>query len=186
MIPLRQNTASQEIVLGPFLDSSDGDATETGLTIANTDILLHKTGGTTLPTKTSGGATHISNGIYYAVLDATDTNTAGSLTIFCHVSGALAVKLECTVYPEPIYDANFVGSMILGTVSGSPSTTSIPASDLPAGLDNDNYVGRVIIFLTGSLVGQATDVTAYNGTTKILTVTALTSAPSVSDTFLMV
>lgn len=107
MIFLRGNTASQEIVLGQFFDSTDGNTEETALTIANTDILLHKNGATTLANKNSGGATHISNGIYYAVLDATDTNTYGKLTIFCHVAGALGVKVECMVLAEPVYDSMF-------------------------------------------------------------------------------
>lgn len=104
-IYLRQSTASQEVPLGYFVDSTDGNTEETGLTIANTDIKIWKTGATTLANKNSGGATHISNGIYYAVLDATDTNTLGSLVIYVHVSGALAVKLECVVLSVTVYDA---------------------------------------------------------------------------------
>jgi hypothetical protein len=102
---LRQSTASQEVSLGYFLDSTDGNTEETGLTIANTDIKIRKGGGTTLINKTSGGGTHISNGIYSAVLDATDTDTLGDLVIYCHVGGALATKLEYTVLPAASYDA---------------------------------------------------------------------------------
>jgi hypothetical protein len=104
-IALKQSTASQEVPLGYFLDSTDGDSEETGLTINNTDIKLWKTGATTLANKNSGGATHISNGIYYAVLDATDTNTLGPMVIFVHVSGALTVRLECEVLPANVYDS---------------------------------------------------------------------------------
>ena len=82
MIPLKYNTASQEVPLGYFLDDTDGKTSETGLTIANTDIKLWKSGATTLANKNSGGATHISAGIYYAVLDASDTNTYGPMKIF--------------------------------------------------------------------------------------------------------
>ena len=103
--PLRHNTANQEVPLGHFLDSGDGNTEETGLTIANTDIKLWKNGATTLANKNSGGGTHISNGIYYATLDATDSNTLGPMVIFVHVSGALAVRLECVVYPQKVYDA---------------------------------------------------------------------------------
>ena len=104
-IPLRQSTGSQEIPLGYFLDSTNGDTEETTLTINNTDIKLWKMGATTLANKNSGGATHISNGIYYAVLDATDSNTLGGLIVFVHVSGALAVRVECVVHPSNVYDA---------------------------------------------------------------------------------
>ncbi len=105
MIFLKQSTASQEIPLGYFVDSTDGNTEETALTIANTDIKLWKTGATTLANKNSGGATAISNGIYYAVLDATDTDTLGPLVIFVHVTGALTVRLECCVLAANVYDS---------------------------------------------------------------------------------
>ncbi len=184
---LRRSTNNQPVMIGPFLDSSDADTVEDGLTIANTDIKLHKTGATTLVDKNSGGgATYISDGMYSIILDNIDTDTAGSLTIFVHMAGALAVKCTCPVYPKAVYDSKFDDSMIHGTVSGSPSTTSVPASNLPDSLDNDNYLGRIIVFLSGALIGQSINITSYNGSTKIITVPALTSAPSVSDTFIIV
>lgn len=111
-IALRQSTASQEIPLGYFLDSTDGNSEETALTIANTDIKIWKAGATTLANKNSGGATHISNGVYYAVLDATDTDTVGPLVVFCHPTGALAVRVECQVYEEVIFDSLFGASAV--------------------------------------------------------------------------
>lgn len=105
MIFLKQSTASQEVPLGYFVDSTDGNTEETALTIANTDIKLWKTGAITLANKNSGGATAISNGIYYAVLDATDTDTLGPLVIFVHVTGALTVRLECCVLAANVYDS---------------------------------------------------------------------------------
>ena len=102
---LRQSTASQEISLGQFLDSTDGNTEEDGLTIANTDIKLRKGGTTTLASKNSGGATNISNGVYHATLDATDTNTLGLLEVYVHVAGALATKSSYMVLPSATYDA---------------------------------------------------------------------------------
>jgi hypothetical protein len=133
MILLRQSTTSQEIPLGIFVDSTDGNTEESGLTIANTDIKIWKTGATTLANKNSGGGTYISNGIYYAVLDDTDTNTLGSLVIFVHVAGALAVRLECLVLTSAVYDSMIAGSdnlqvdmtQILGTAVSSPATAGI-------------------------------------------------------------
>jgi len=107
MIELRQSTANQEVPLGYFLDSSDGDTEETALTISNTDIKIWKWGATSLVSKNSGGATHMSNGIYYVVLDATDTDTVGPGVIFVHVSGALAVRLEFTVLPANVWDSKY-------------------------------------------------------------------------------
>lgn len=135
---LRADTASQEVPLGVFVDSTDGNTAETGLTIANTDIKVHKTGATTLANKNSGGATHISGGIYYAVLDATDTDTEGPLTLFVHVAGALSVRLECVVLPPNVYDSLILGSDLLdtntaqwlGTACATPTVAGVPEVDL--------------------------------------------------------
>jgi hypothetical protein len=107
MIPLRKSTASQEVLLGPFLDDTDGKTAETGLTIANTDIKLWKRGGTTESNKNSGGATHIADGRYYATLDATDTDTTGELILNVAVAGALPVRLVCCVFEAAVFDALF-------------------------------------------------------------------------------
>lgn len=125
---LRQSTASQEVPLGYFVDSTDGNTEETALTIANTDIKVWKTGATTLANKNIGGGTHISNGIYYAVLDATDTDTIGPLRLFIHVSGALAVKVDCVVLDEAVYDALF-GTTALATATNITAAAGITLAD---------------------------------------------------------
>jgi hypothetical protein len=138
MIYLRQSTASQEVLLGPFVDSTDGNTAETGLTIANTDIKVFKAGATTLANKNSGGATHISAGNYYAVLDATDTDTVGSGAIIVQVSGALAVRLDFHVLEEAVFDAIYAASAtgyLQPTVAGR---TLDVASTGEAGIDINN------------------------------------------------
>jgi len=123
---LRQSTASQEILLGPFLDSTDGNTAETALSIANTDIKVWKDGATTEANKNSGGATHIAAGRYYAVLDATDTNTLGNLEVNVHVAGALAVRRAFVVLPAVVYD-----SLVLGTDNLEVDAVSLPS--IPSG-----------------------------------------------------
>lgn len=120
MIPIKQSTADQEIPLGYFVDATDGDSEETLLTIANTDIKLWKHGSTTVVNKNSGGATHIANGIYYCVLDATDSAILGSLTVFVHVAGARPVKVECEVMTANRYD-----SLVTGTDTLTVDVTQI-------------------------------------------------------------
>jgi hypothetical protein len=106
---LRQATASQTRLIGPFVDDTDFKTAETGLTIANTDIKLSINGGSSA-NKNSGGGTHIVNGEYAITLDATDTATVGELTISVSVSGALIVKKTFWVLEEAIYDALFAAS----------------------------------------------------------------------------
>ena len=112
-IRLKQSTASQEFPLGPFLDSTDGVTPETALSIANTDIKLWKMGATSLTNKNSGGATHISGGIYHATLDATDSDTLGAMIAFVSVSGALPIKVEFEVVSANVYDALIGGTDLL-------------------------------------------------------------------------
>jgi hypothetical protein len=131
-IALKQSTASQEVPLGFFVDSTDGVTAETGLTIANTDIKIWKAGATTLANKNSGGATHISGGIYYAVLDATDTDTLGPLVLFVNVSGALPVRLECEVLAANVYDSLIAATDKLQADTVEVSGTSQTAGDLAA------------------------------------------------------
>jgi hypothetical protein len=144
-IYLKQSTASQEIPLGYFVDSTDGDTEETGLTIANTDIKLWKTGATTLTNKNSGGATHISNGIYYTTLDATDTDTLGPMVIFCHVSGALTVRVECVVLAANIYDSLIAASDALQVHANEITAGLITAAAIATGaVDADAIADNAI------------------------------------------
>jgi hypothetical protein len=122
---LRQSTASQEILLGPFVDPADGDTTVTSLTIANTDIKLFKHGASSQANKNSGGATHDAGGNYVATLDATDTNTLGNLEVNVHVSGALAIKRSFVVLTAEIYDAFIGGGVIPDSIAASGSRPTV-------------------------------------------------------------
>ena len=135
---LRQSTAGQEIPLGPFLDSVDGDSEEDGFTITNTDIKLWKAGTTTLVNKNSGGATNISDGIYYCVLDATDTNTLGSMKIYVHFAGSLYVLDNIDVVTANYYDTLFSTDLL------DVNVTHI-ADLAQTGNDNGAYIDDILI-----------------------------------------
>lgn len=182
-LALKQSTASQEIPLGYFVDSTDGDTEETGLTIANTDIKLWKNGATTLANKNSGGATHISNGIYYAVLDATDTDTVGPMVIFCHVSGALTVRLECHVYEEDIYDAIF-GASAAGFDSNQRVSADVVAisGDTTAADNAEAFFDDTGFAASNSTIGTCTTNTDMRGTDSAATASALTTHDGKLDT----
>lgn len=178
-IYLKQSTASQEVALGYFLDSTDGNTEETGLTIGNTDIKIHKAGATTLANKNSGGATHISNGVYYAVLDATDTDTLGSLVIFCHPSGALAVRVECVVLAANVYDSIVGGGDLLDVSVTQLAGSAISQS---GGLINANVTQVSGDSGAADNAESFFDGTGYAGTNNVIpTVTNLTNAPTSGD-----
>jgi hypothetical protein len=157
MIPLRKSTASQEVLLGPFLDDTDGKTPETGLTIANTDIKLWKRGGTTESSKNSGGATHIASGRYHATLDATDTDTTGELMINVAVAGALPVRLVCHVYEAAIFDAFFASGAAGYQVpiwSSASATVNLSGTTLKAVTDAIVLPSSASINITGNITGN--------------------------------
>ena len=103
---LKQSTAVT-VKMGPFLDSTNGDDEEAGLTIAQADIRLTKNGGAFAQSNNAAGATHDEKGYYGVPLDTTDTATLGTLRVAIHKSGALAVWKDFMVVPANVWDSMF-------------------------------------------------------------------------------
>jgi hypothetical protein len=132
MLYLRQATASQSVLIGPFIDETDGTTAMTGLTISNTDIRLSANGGN-IAAKNSGGGTHDEIGYYTITLDATDTATVGRLQLMVHESGALPVYHEYQVLEEATYDITFAasatGAVPVASIANNAITANSIASD---------------------------------------------------------
>lgn len=108
---LKQSTAVT-VPVGPFVDSTDGDSAETGLTISQADVRLKKNGGNAAQKNESSSLTHDEEGVYDCDLDATDTNTLGILTLFVHESGALHVRHDFMVMPANVWDSFFASDLL--------------------------------------------------------------------------
>jgi hypothetical protein len=216
MAKLLKQSAPTTILLGPFVDETDGKTAETGLTIIQSDVQVWKEGGTSLNAKNDGtAATHAGLGYYYVPLNTTDTGTPGQLIVCVHESGALPVRHDFLVVKDHVYDtftgsdflqvdvkqiastgpaatklAASAGTIVSGTVDDSantPTTTVFEAADITEATA-DHYIGRVIIFTSGNLIYQATEITDYElvGANASFTVSALTEAPSDGDAFIIV
>lgn len=72
------------------------------------------------------------------------------------------------------------GAAIAGTLSITQMTTDLTETT------DDHYNGRIIVWTTGALKNQATDITDYAGGTKLLTFTATTEAPIATDEFVII
>lgn len=77
------------------------------------------------------------------------------------------------------------GTIVLGTVTNSgfaPTTTEFETSDITTAA-TDHYKGRIVIFSSGTLEDQATEITAYSlvGGRGHFTVVALTASPTNLD-----
>lgn len=143
---LRQST-SVDVPIGPFLDSTDGNTVESGLTLTQPDIRLKKNGGAWAQKNAAQTLSHEENGNYEVTLDATDTNTLGLLRLHVHESGALPVWEDFTVIPANVYDSLIGGSDTLdvqvtgmgsGVVTASAiDTDAITATGLAADAANE-------------------------------------------------
>ena len=197
---LRQSTAV-DVLIGPFVDSTDGDTEETGLTISASDVLLSKNGQTLAAKNDATACAHDANGMYNCEFDTTDTNTVGTLVLFVHESGALAVRHEFQVLEEDVYDALFgasaagfdsngrvdVGSW-LGTAVTTSSTTSKPEVDAFSISDDATAANNLELDYDGtgyakanSTIGTCTTNTDMRGTDSAATAADLATVDTVVD-----
>ncbi|MBF8258367.1 MAG: hypothetical protein HW377_741, partial [Actinobacteria bacterium] len=77
------------------------------------------------------------------------------------------------------------GVIYIGSVTGAASATTLIDSALTQAVA-DFWKGRIVIFTSGTLKYQATDITAFDPATDKLTFTALTAAPGAGDTYVIV
>jgi hypothetical protein len=198
MMYLKQSTALS-VKLGQYVDATDGFTAETA--IADLTITLSKNGGALAARSSATAIAHDASGWYTVPLDATDTATLGDLLIFGRspTVGHRPVHIRATVLAANVYDSLIGGGDLLsvnveqvngdvdvppklegmsdGTIFGTVSTGSTASSvvtNLTEGT-NDHYKGAMIVYQTGALAGQRLRITAYNGTTKALTVTNQTA-----------
>lgn len=101
---LEQSTAV-DILLGPFVDDTDGKTPETGLAISQADVRLSKNGQNMAQKNDVTACVHDELGQYNCELDATDTNTLGVLTVTVVESGALPIRQDYMIVPANTYDS---------------------------------------------------------------------------------
>jgi hypothetical protein len=140
---LKADTAAT-LKLGAFLDSTDGNTAETGLTISQADVRLSKNGGNMAQKNESTACTHDELGFYDCPIDATDTNTEGRLDVIVHESGALQVHQTYHVLNANVFDALFAAAttdyLQVDTiqVEGADATDSIATeADISAQIQTD-------------------------------------------------
>lgn len=154
--------------------SSDSKTGATGVSPA---VTLSKGVGTTFAAA-GGTVTEITsgNGWYNIALTTTDTGTRGDLAY--HATAA-------TCDPSDFIDQVDDDGIYHGSVTGAATTTTLIDSGLTQG-DTDWWKGRVIIFVTGTLKGEAGAITAFAFATDTLTFDAVTAVPAAADEYIIV
>ena len=148
-----------------------------------------------------------------AKLDDAATTGFYTETIACTVANGFEVGKTYTVYIEATVDSDKGGicysfktnaltaaiaaklslsanTIVTGTVShdNTAATTTVFYCDDITTAAADHYNGRIVIFTSGTLQNQATDITDYevSGGEGKFTVTAVTSAPADNVTFIII
>lgn len=193
--------AATDIVNGGPIDTTAGsidNVTLVDTTTTNTDMRGTDGANTTVPPS--------SGSIADAVLDELISGHlgAGSLGSFISDTLTAAQDIQSRV-PAALISGRMDSNMsaIAGNsnsatslsasastiVIGAATSTTLSTTQMSTALTedtDDHFNGRIIIWTSGALKDQATDITDYNGTTKTLTFTATTEAPADSDTFVIV
>lgn len=132
---LRANTAV-DVLIGPFVDSTDGNTAETGLTIAQADVRLSKNGQNMAQKNDVTACVHDELGYYNCELDATDTDTEGNLVLCVHETGALPVRHEFNVLSEAAWDSLYAAkdsgymNVNVNTVNETAQTANDNGADI--------------------------------------------------------
>jgi hypothetical protein len=114
----------------------------------------------------------LTGGAVDTVTDVTNQVTADATAIAGDATAATNLSKSATGIES--------GAAITGTLSTTQMTTNLTEAT------DDHYIGRVIIWTSGPLKNQATDITDYTGATKLLTYTATTESPVNTNTFVIV
>ena len=215
MYILKQSTAVT-VKTRPFLSSSDAATAMTALTIAQADVILFKNNGAGAQKNDSSSATHDTGGVYGVPLNTTDTGTLGPLQMLVNKSSALPMYKEWMVVPSNVYNALVansgylnvnvetvggltgpilawaaaIGAMVTGTVdnTGFTATTTVLETSSITTAASDHWIGRSILFTSGTVQYQAKRITAYSLSSGRgrFTYDALTSAPANGVSFVIV
>jgi len=161
---LQANTAV-DVLIGPFIDDTDGKTAETGLTISQADVLLSKNGQALAQKNNANAATHDAQGYYNCELSAIDMNTEGSLTLVVNEAGALPVRCDFMVMSQAAYLSHYgakdTGYMDVNMRAVSEDT--VAADNLEAACDGTTYnIGGGVV-VVASVTGAAGSVTGAVG-----------------------
>ncbi len=160
---LRQSTAV-DVLIGPFVDSTNGYDAETGVSPA---VKLSKNGQALAAKSDVTTPVHDADGYYNCEFDATDTNTVGTLVLSVIGSAtSLPVRHEFQVIEEAVYDAMYAGSAAGPLQSTTAGRTLDVTAGGTAGIDWGNVENpSTAVDLSGTDIQLCDTITTYTGNT---------------------
>lgn len=165
--------ATQVLIPIELFDSTDPTMPETGLTFGASDTKIAADGGAFA--NTTNTPVEASNGLYWLTLTAAEMDATSIIVV---VSKAGVQRASVTIGTHGMPSASVVASG--GNTSSSFDTDRSESA-------TDYWKDAFLTFTTGALAGQTKRVTAYDGTTKVITVAnAFTGTPSTGDRFVLI
>jgi len=183
---LKQSTAV-DVLIGPFVDLTNGASAENSESPA---VKLSKNGQALAAKNDATTPTHDADGYYNCELDATDTNTVGTLTLTVAASAtALPVRHEFQVVAANVYDSLYAASgtdILQVETTTNSDKTGYTISGTKTTLDALNDIAATDIVSGGAIttssgaVSNVTTVANMRGTDGAYTGTPPTAA-AISD-----
>lgn len=166
-------------------------ATAAALTTAQNDLdILTGSDGVTLATAQANYAP-AKAGDNMGTVSSVTGNVDGSVGSVTGAVGSVTAEVSADVTKisgsGPAADnleASALG-IITGTAQTGTLSTTVMTSDL-TGYADDELIGRVVVWTSGTAAGQASDITDYASASGTVTYTAITTAPVNADTFVIV
>lgn len=144
-----------------------------------TNINIGKDGAALVAPSSAPVESPAASGVYKLVLTATEMDAA---IIAVKITHASAKQAMFYIYTEDIHD--YVDATV---VSNAGNTATTFQTDLTETTTDHWANGPFVQMTSGLLSGQVRKITAYDGTTKFLTVTtAFTGTPAAGDTIRIV
>ena len=179
---LKQSTAV-DVLIGPFVDLTNGASAETG---ESPTVKLSKNGQTLAAKNDVTTPTHDADGYYNCELDATDTNTVGTLVLTVAASAtALPVRHEFQVVAANVYDSLYAASgtdILQVETTTNSDKTGYSISGTKTTLDALNDIAATDIVSNGAIttssgaVSNVTNNADMRGTDSAYTGTPPTTA----------
>lgn len=167
--------ASSYVVVFAAIDPTDRPSRKSGLTSwASSEVQLSKDGGS-FANSTNSPTELGSTGRYALTLTAAEMDAS-----------SVHLKIEKSGMDPYDHTIGTTGHKTGAVVSDAGNTSSTFKTNLSES-SNDHWKDALLVFTTGSLLGQVKKITAFNATTDFVTVSpAFTAAPSAGDLFIVI
>jgi len=153
---LKQSTPTV-VMLGPFVDNTDGCTAETGLVLNQSSVRLSKDGASFTQKENTSICVHNEHGYYMCDLNSSDTGMLGGLILSVSNESALPVWHEHQVVTANVYDALFSTDKLEVDVGDSAINISTMMTDLDSVLTNSSTaVGEVKDDVDAALANTST------------------------------